>query len=54
MNYGSDISDNNYVQLAKKTMGVPELSGRKKMEYYTLSYYRAAKKRIASVVTGIF
>lgn len=45
-NFGLDISDQDYIALAKKRMGVPFLSARKKLEYYTLSYYRAAKKRI--------
>jgi hypothetical protein len=45
-NYGLDLSHGCYVSLVQKSLGVPCLSLRLKFEYYTLSYYRALKKRL--------
>lgn len=44
-NYGLDLSHGCYTSLVQKSLGVPRLSSRMKVQYYTLSYYRALKKR---------
>lgn len=46
-NFGLDLSHDNYISLVQRSLGVPSLSLRRKFHYYTLSYYRALKKRLA-------
>lgn len=46
-NYGFDLARESYAQLVQKTLGVPHLSLSMKLGYYTTSYYRAIKKRLA-------
>jgi len=46
-NYGFDLRHDAYIALIQKILGVPHLSFRMKMEYYTISYFRALKKRIS-------
>ncbi len=53
-NFGIEISDVKFIELAKKCMGVPKLSIRKRFEYYILSYSRAGKKRIVSILKKLF
>lgn len=53
-NFGMEIIDVKFIELAKKRLGVPKLSIRKRIEYYTLSYSRAANKRISSALRKIF
>lgn len=45
-NFGWDISQEKYLDTVQKALGVPHLSFSRKMKYYTVSYYRAIKKRL--------
>jgi hypothetical protein len=45
-NFGFDMSNEKYLDTVQKTLGVPYLTLGRKMKYYTLSYYRAIKKRL--------
>lgn len=45
-NLGLDMSDQKYMIIVEKTLGIPYLPFGMKMEYYTKSYYRAIKKRL--------
>jgi len=40
------MSHTNYLQLVQKELGVPYLTLSRKMKYYTVSYFRAIKKRL--------
>lgn len=42
---GGGITDEEYTAMAQQSLGVPHLSLRRKINYYTVSYYRAIKKR---------
>ncbi len=48
-NYGLDMRHDRFVQIVQKAMGVPHLRTRMRWEYYTISYYRAIKKRITNM-----
>lgn len=48
---GFDIKDENYHELVQKTLGIPSLPIKMKLKYYTVSYYRALKKRLPSFST---
>ncbi len=43
--YGSNISNEVYLNMVQKLLGIPHLSLSMKIKYYTVSYYRAIKKR---------
>ncbi len=43
--YGSLLSNEAYLSLVQKVLGIPGLSLSMKLRYYMLSYYRALKKR---------
>ncbi|HEX8314193.1 MAG TPA: hypothetical protein VF609_04340 [Flavisolibacter sp.] len=45
-NFGFDISHERYTSLVQRELGVPHLTLGRKMKYYTVSYYRAIKKRL--------
>lgn len=45
-NFGFDLSDERYRQAVFNAVGVPHLTLGMKMKYYTVSYYRAVKKRL--------
>jgi hypothetical protein len=55
-NYGLDISNEKFLSTVQKTLGIPHLPLKMRMEYYTKSYYRAIKKRIPklAVVSRFF
>ncbi|MEJ7769099.1 MAG: hypothetical protein WKF89_14875 [Chitinophagaceae bacterium] len=42
---GLEISDEAYLELLQKTLGIPSLPIKMKLKYYTISCYRAIKKR---------
>jgi len=42
---GAGLNGDAYTQLVQQSLGVPRLSLRRKINYYTMSYYRALKKR---------
>ena len=44
-NYGFDINDENFIAIIQKAVSVPKLSFKMKVKYYTVSYYKALKKR---------
>ncbi|MBC7915414.1 MAG: hypothetical protein H7Y07_14985 [Pyrinomonadaceae bacterium] len=44
-NYGFNLSDQHYISLVQKTLGIPHLSLQMKLKYYIVSYYRAIRKR---------
>ncbi|HYE55804.1 MAG TPA: hypothetical protein VD996_13220 [Chitinophagaceae bacterium] len=46
-NYGNELSHENYRSLAGQMMGIPHLGLRRRLKYYTRSYYRAIKKRLS-------
>ncbi len=48
-NYGFDLSSGSYTSLVQNTLGVPYLTLRMKFRYYTVSYYRAIRKRLAKL-----
>ncbi|WP_207494057.1 hypothetical protein [Aridibaculum aurantiacum] len=48
-NYGWNISDEKYRLLAQKELGIPSLPVSMKLKYYTVSYYRAIKKRLTKI-----
>ena len=52
--FGIEISNEHFVELAKRRLGVPKLSIKKRAEYYALSYSRAANKRITSILKKTF
>lgn len=45
-NFGWDISEEKYLETVQKALGVPHLTFSRKMKYYTVSYYRAIRKRL--------
>ena len=45
-NFGFDMSEERYKDIVQKALGVPHLTLSRKMKYYTVSYYRAIKKRL--------
>lgn len=45
-NYGFDFSHEKYIDTVTKAVGVPHLGLSMKMKYYTVSYYRAIRKRL--------
>lgn len=55
-NYGFDVDDASFLQYVQKAIAVPELSFNRRVEYYTVSYYRAIKKRLQKlpVVARLF
>ncbi len=44
-NYGFDISNQDFISLVEKAVSVPRLSFRMRLKYYTVSYFKALKKR---------
>ena len=44
--FGFGLSDEQYLETVKRAVGVPQLTLAMKMKYYTVSYYRAIKKRL--------
>lgn len=48
-NYGLDIRHDTYIRLIQKELGVPHLAVKRKLEYFTVSYYRAIRKRLLKV-----
>lgn len=46
--FGLDMSNEKYHDTVQKSLGVPHLTLSRKMRYYTVSYYRAIKKRLKS------
>jgi hypothetical protein len=46
-NYGLDISNEKFISIVRSSLGIPFLPLMRKLEYYTLSYYRALKKRFS-------
>ncbi|RYE37120.1 MAG: hypothetical protein EOP42_00815 [Sphingobacteriaceae bacterium] len=44
-NYGFNISDQDYINLVQKAVSVPRLSFRMRLKYFTVSYFKALKKR---------
>ncbi len=47
--FGFEIPNDEYLRLVKKTIGIPFLPLKMKIEYYTISYYKAIKKRLKKV-----
>lgn len=45
-NFGFDLTDQQYIKLVQKSLGIPVLPVRMRLEYYTVSYYKAIKKRV--------
>ncbi|GEO11746.1 hypothetical protein [Segetibacter aerophilus] len=45
-NFAFDIEDDQFNELVQKTVGIPHLPLKMKIEYYTVSYYKAIKKRL--------
>lgn len=45
-NFGWEISQEKYLALVQEALGVPHLTFSRKVKYYTVSYYRAIKKRL--------
>jgi hypothetical protein len=45
-NFGFDISNDKYINTVQKALGIPHLPFKMKIEYYTISYYKAIKKRL--------
>lgn len=45
-NYGLEMRHDTYIKLVQKELGVPHLPVKMKLQYYTVSYYRAIKKRL--------
>lgn len=44
--FGGQLTDERFVDLAQRILGIPHLSLAMRMRYYTVSYYRAIKKRL--------
>lgn len=44
-NYGLNISDQQFISIVQKAVGVPRLSLKMKLKYYIVSYYKALNKR---------
>lgn len=44
--FGFDLSPSNYTAALSRLLGVPDLSLRRKLEYYTVTYLRAIRKRL--------
>lgn len=44
-NYGLNISNQNYINAVQKAVNVPNLTFKMRLKYYTVSYYKALKKR---------
>lgn len=47
--YGFNLSNEKYLNIVIKTLGIPYLSSFMKMKYYSLSYYRALSKKVREV-----
>lgn len=45
-NFGLEISNDKYIDIVQKAIGIPHLPLKMKIEYYTVSYYKAIKKRL--------
>ncbi len=45
-NYGLELSEEEFLAVVQKSLGVPKLSFNMKVKYYILSYFRAVKKRV--------
>lgn len=45
-NFGFGMDNDSFVSLVKKLVGIPELPIKMKIEYYTISYFKAIKKRL--------
>lgn len=43
--YGLELNNNEFLSLVEKQLGIPYLPIAKKLKYYSLSYYRALRKR---------
>jgi hypothetical protein len=48
-NFGLNISDQKFIEIVQKLVNVPNLSINMKVKYYTVSYYRALKKRLYKI-----
>ena len=47
--YAFNMTDENYIQFVQKELNIPQLSVRRRMKYYVLSYYRALSKRVKQI-----
>jgi len=47
--YGFGLSDHDYMETLKTTLGIPYLTLTMRLEYYVLSYYRALRKRAKKI-----
>ena len=45
-NFGFGMSHDRFIEIVHKAIGIPHLPLRMKIEYYTVSYYKAIKKRL--------
>ena len=45
-NFGFDKNTDQFLELVQKALGIPQLPLKMKIEYYTVSYYKAIKKRL--------
>jgi len=45
-NYGFDINNQKFIEIVQKSVNVPALTFGNKVKYFTVSYYKALKKRI--------
>jgi len=48
-NYGFDLSNDYFNTLVQKTLGVPHLGLKMRLEYYIVSYYRAIRKKVSKI-----
>lgn len=44
--FGKNLPELSFLQLAQEELGIPNLPVKRKVQYYTTSYYRAVKKRL--------
>ncbi|HEU4471730.1 MAG TPA: hypothetical protein VFR58_11635 [Flavisolibacter sp.] len=51
--FGLDMSHEKYTGLVQRTLGVPNLTLRMRLKYYSLSYYRAIRKRISQKAASL-
>lgn len=45
-NFSFEMSDDKYIEFVQKALGIPHLTFAMKIQYYTVSYYKAIKKRL--------
>ena len=48
-NFGFDLTNKEYIEIVQRAIGVPHLPVKLKIEYYTISYYKAIKKRLKKI-----